>query len=220
MNRRLTDLQLERFNAESFSPEEKAKVAAVLAASPADAEALRLLRADDAAYFTTHPPAAFVAKVAPAPKKSWLPWLGALGFAVAAAVTLVVSQGRSGGANDDFGVKGDVAWRVTAETRVLAAGSEVRGGEALSFQVTAPRETWVAVVSHAPDGWFVYAPASAVKIGQSLLPVGAKLDDTRGVETLYLLSSDAPFDAEEEKWKLEKGQAPTVGVESLPFSKP
>ena len=60
MTRRLTDLQLERYQAEALSPEERAAVDQVLAKSPPDAEALRLLRAENAAFFVSQPPAAFV----------------------------------------------------------------------------------------------------------------------------------------------------------------
>lgn len=220
MTRRLTDLQLERFNADALSPAEKAAVEAVLAQSADDTEALRLLKADDAAYFLSNPPAAFVAKVAPAPKKqrSWLASLMTFGAVAAAMVALLVWRG---GFLDepDYGVKGDVAWRVTAADRVLQPGGVLHEGDVLSFQVTTGQPRWVAVISHAPDGWFVYSAAERVEEGESLLKTGAKLDATKGDETLYLVSAPEPFDAEGVKVALSGGLDGHVAVEELKLQK-
>ena len=80
MTRRLTDLQLERYQAEALSAQERSAVDQVLANSPPDAEALRVLRAENAA---------FVEKVMPTWKSPWR-WLGAFGAVAAAALLLVV----------------------------------------------------------------------------------------------------------------------------------
>jgi hypothetical protein len=214
----LTDLQLERFLADAMGADEKVRVEAVLARSPDDAEALRLLRADTDAFLLTAPPAAFVAKVLPEKKRAFGGWFAALGaFAAAALALFIVWKPQAG---DDLGVKGTVAWKVTAGQRTLAPSGAVSGGETLSFVVTAAKPAHAAVISHAPDGWFVYVPATPVALGQTLLPTGAKLDDNLGLETLYLVSGDAPFDALTVKDALAAGkQSPGVTVEVLAFEK-
>lgn len=210
MSRRLTDLQLERLLAEAMSPAEKSAAEKVLAASPEDAEALRLLRAESEAFLFSQPPAVFAEKVMPTPKASGFRlWWGAL-VAVAAALVLVFVA-RPVEPEDDVRVKGDVAWKVSAESRGLSDGAVVHGGETLSFQVTAPGKRWVAVVSRAPDGWFVYVPTTEVASGVSVLPVGARLDEKVGAEALHLISSATAFDAETVRAKLAADQ-PAAGV--------
>ena len=205
MTRRLTDLQLERYQAEALSTEERAAVDEVLTKSPPDAEALRLLRAENAAFFVTQPPAAFVEKVMPTKKSPWR-WLGALGAVAAAAALLLVVKTQAGtDADDDTRVKGGVGWHVTVSgqtgTRTLMEKTEVATGDTLSFQVATERQVFVAVISHAPDGWWVYAPSTgkvALRVGRglTLIPEGAQLDETEGDEMLYLVSSDQPFEPE------------------------
>ena len=223
MTRRLTDLQLERYQAEALSAEERAAVDQVLAKSPLDAEALRLLRAENAAFFVTQPPAAFVEKMMP-PKKSPWRWLGALGAVTAAAVLLLVVRNQAG-PDDDTRVKGGVGWHVTVSgqtgTRTLMEKTEVATGDTLSFQVATERQVFVAVISHAPDGWWVYAPSTgkeALRIGRglTLIPEGAKLDETEGDEMLYLVSSDQPFEPERLRDSMKNDVVPEgVTVEQL-----
>lgn len=221
MNRRLTDLQLERYLAEALSGEERAAVERVLAESAPDAEALRLLRADSAALFVSQPPAAFAQKVLPAKQASWRGWLGALG-AVAAAAALVLFF--RGGPDDETRVKGGVGWHITVSgqvgTRTLLDNAQVAPKETLSFQVATERPLFVAVISHAPDGWWVYAPAAgraAVRVerGLTLLPDGAQLDETEGQETLFLVSSEAPFDPEKVREAM-KGNVTPAGITAEP----
>ena len=74
-------------------------------------------------------------------------------------------------------------------------------GDTLTFQVATERPAFVAVISHAPDGWWVYAPAAgsdAVRVarGLTVIPDAARLDETEGDETIYLVSSEQPFDTE------------------------
>lgn len=203
MTRRLTDLQLERYQAEALSPEERSAVDQVLAKSPPDAEALRLLRAENAAFFVSQPPAAFVERVMPTKKSPWR-WLGAFSALAAAAALLLVVRNQVG-LDDDTRVKGGVGWHVTVSgqtgSRTLMESTQVSPGDTLSFQVATQKQVFVAVISHAPDGWWVYAPATgkeAVRVsrGLTLIPDGAKLDETEGDETLYLVSSEQPFEPE------------------------
>lgn len=216
MSRQLTDLQLEKFNADVLSPADKATVERVLAASPDDTEALRLLRADDAALFTALPPAAFAARVSPEKKKSRsLGWL--FGAVAAAALAVVAWQQQP---DDAFRVKGDVAWAVRADgPRALQAHARVHGGETLAFEVTTAEPVWAAVVSHAPDGWFVYVPATRVEAGVTTLPVGAQLDATTGDETLFLITAPTTFDAEAVKQALVDGGRGEWKAEAFPLRK-
>ncbi|MFT3712335.1 MAG: hypothetical protein QM817_32210 [Archangium sp.] len=218
MKRKLTDLHLERYAADALNPVEREQVKKVLAESPADAEALRLLEADTAAFLVKMPAAPFAEKVMPTPKPSpFRLWWGAL-VAVAAAVSFVVFRPVE---QPDIIVKGDVAWKVTASGKAVASGASVREGDTLEFEVTTGAPRWVAVVSHAPDGWFVYVPAMKVETGHLLLPTGAKLDATKGSESLHLLSSEAPFDADIAMAALVKGGAPTgISAERIELTKP
>lgn len=218
MSRRLSDLQLERLLADALGADEKARVEAVLQQSPADAEALRLLKADTEAFLFKAPAAPFVDQVLPAPRRSFFGWFASLGAVAAAALALFLVWKPAAG--DDFGVKGTVAWKVTAGQRTLTPKAGVPGGETLNFVVTSAKPAYAAVISHAPDGWFVYVPATRVEPGQTLLPTGAKLDANLGLETLHLVSSLTPFDALAVKDALVSGTAPpNVEVESLAFQK-
>lgn len=217
MNRRLTDLQLERYLAEALSPDERAAVEKLLAESTPDAEALRSLRASTAALFVSAPPAAFVEKVMPTRKASpWRSWLGALSAVAAAAALLLLVRSQLTD-DDEMRVKGGVGWHVTATnqrgTRTLMDQTQVEPGETLTFQVAADRRVYVAVVAHAPDGWFVYAPAEGsvafeVQRGLTVMPDAAQLDETLGNETLYLLSSDEPFEPTRIRDALKNGFTP------------
>jgi hypothetical protein len=218
MSRRLTDLQLERFLAEAMGAPEKASVEQVLAGSPEDAEALRLLRAESEAFLFQHPPAPFAEKVVPAEKKRGFQWWWGALLATAAAVLLVLVS-RPGG-DDETRVKGDVAWAVRVNERTALSGMKVQTGDTLTFQVATAESGYVAVVSHAPDGWFVYVPTTRVEKGVSVLPTGARLDGQLGNETLFLVSSSDFFDAEGVKSALGANMgSPGISVESVSLIK-
>ena len=227
MNRRLTDLQLERYLAEALSADERLAVEALLAQSPADAEALRSLQASTAALFVTHPPAAFVEKVMPTRRSPWRGWMGALSaLAAAAALLLIVRSQRD---DDETRVKGGVGWHVTvtgqAGTCTLLESAQVTPGDTLSFQVATEKRLFVAVISHAPDGWWVYAPAEgkeAVRVerGLTLIPDAARLDETEGQETLYLVSSEQPFEPEKLRESMKNNVIPDeIAVEPIAIVK-
>lgn len=224
MNRRLSDLQLERYLADALSPAERSAVEATLAQSTPDAEALQAMRASTAALFVTAPPAAFVEKVMPTRRSPWRGWLGALSAIAAAAALLLVMRSQQGD-DDDRRVKGGIGWHVTISgmsgTRTLQIGAQVNPGETLSFQVASDKPAFVAVISHAPDGWWVYAPSSgnqALKVerGLTLLPDGARLDETEGDETLYLVSSEQPFDPDRLRESMKGNVIPNeIAVEPI-----
>ena len=225
MNRRLTDLQLERYLAEALPPSERTAVESVLAQSAPDSDALQELRASTAALFVTAPPAAFVEKVMPTRRSVWRGWLGAFSALAAAAALLLVVRSSTTGDDDETRVKGGIGWHVTvtgqAGTRTLMTSAQVEPGETLSFQVATDRQAFVAVISHAPDGWWVYAPSvgnQAVRVerGLTLIPDGARLDETEGDETLYLVSSDQPFDPEKLRENMKSNVIPeTIQVEPI-----
>ena len=215
MNRRLSDLQLERYLAEALPADERAAVDRLLSESAPDAEALRLMKASTAALFTSLPPVAFVEKVMPAKKSPWRLWLGAFSAVAATAALLMIS--RSQQVEPETTVKGGVGWHATvsgqAGVRTLMQQALVAPGETLSFQVASDKPVFVAVLSHAPDGWWVYSPASGnhalrVERGLTLLPEGAQLDETEGDETLYFVSSDEPFDPDQLRESLKSNVRP------------
>jgi hypothetical protein len=210
MSRQLSDLLLERFSAHALSPTEHSQIVAILALSPDDEEALRLLRADNEALMLRLPPAAFAERVMPSPRlaRRWWLWGGVL-TAVASAMLWFVPTER------EFESKGNIGFQVTASgtrgTRVVSSHDRVSAGETLSFRVTTAEPMYCAVVSHAPDGFFVYVPTSRVEIGQTLLPQGAQLDATVGDETLFLVCSETAFDAEAARAQLRQS------AEGLPW---
>lgn len=233
MSRRLTDLQLERYLADSLGPGERAPLEAVLEGSEADRAALAELRADSAALLVRLPPAAFAEKVAPERRPTPFGRRWWLGVATAAVGSLVLVLTYRPGGDDDVRTKGAVAWRVTVtrggQTRVLERGGTAREGDVLSFEVTSGERGWVAVLSHAPDGWFVYAPrkmsqAFGLQKGTAVLPEAAELDGTTGAETLFLLWSATPFDVNEAKAAFEANPGLVtwgeVVVERRDFVKP
>ena len=223
MNRRLSDLQLERYLAEAVSPEERAAIDAVLAQSVPDADALQQLRASTAALFVTAPPAAFVEKVMPARRSPWRGWLGALTALAAAAALLLVVRNQQD--DDETRVKGGIGWHVTVTgqtgTHTLMESAQVVPGDTLTFQVATEKPAFVAVISHAPDGWWVYAPAAgsnAVRVerGLTVIPDAARLDETEGDETIYLVSSEQPFDPEKVRESMKSNVIPdAISVEPI-----
>lgn len=223
MNRRLTDLQLERYLAEALSPSERSAVEQVLAQSTPDSDALQQLRASTAALFVTAPPAAFVEKVMPTQRSPWRGWLGALSAVAAAAALLLVVRSQKD--DDETRVKGGIGWHVTVTgqtgTRTLLGNAHVLPGETLTFQVATEKPAFVAVISHAPDGWWVYAPASGrealrVPRGLTVISDAARLDETEGDETIYLVSSDGPFDPEKLRESMKSNVIPdAISVEPI-----
>jgi hypothetical protein len=208
MTRRLTDLLLERYLADALPSAQKAEVAAVLAASPDDAEALRVLQADTAAQWVTSPPAAVARRLVPE-KRQWWVWLAPLVAAVVAVFVVLPSKP----VEPEMTAKGGVAWAVTLtrDGGTSPLGKEAHAGDVLSFQVTTAERVFAAVLSVAADGVFVYEHAVELKPGSTLLPHAAKLDDTVGEETLVLVTCAEAFDAETLRKRLEADRAAVTG---------
>lgn len=204
MNRRLTDLQLERYLTEALAPEQRREVESVLASSPDDAAALADLRAENEAFLVRSPAPAFAARVVrERPKRRGLQaWFALAAVMATAGVVVLVGVNQP---EEGLHAKGAVAWGVTVthqgQTRTLESGMVVFADDVLSFQVTAAEATHVAVLSQDTNGLFAYVPSSGVKAvrvgpGVTLLPEGAKLDAILGNEELLLLSAPHSFGVE------------------------
>lgn len=235
MSRRVSDLQLERYLAEALTPTEVAQVEALLQASLEDQQALAALRADTAALFVKVPPAAFAHRVAPTPATSatrapWWRWAGA--FTASMALVAAIVSLRLGRDDDDLRTKGSTAWRITiAHGQTLQIANEhtvLHDGDVLSFEVTSSAKAFAAVISRAPDGFQMYAPASGtlaepVSAGVNTLHDAAALDSTTGDEVLYLLVSTQQFDPTEARRALEadptRTQWNSVVIERRAFKK-
>jgi hypothetical protein len=158
-------------------------------------------------------PPALLARRAPwKPRAAW----GALGLALAAGLLLVLRPAmpteRSKGAGPTLAMyvqHGD-------EVRRAGPGDEVSPGDAVRFAVTTPVPAYVAVLSLDPAGRaFVYFPdgdqAERVGAGSEVaLPLGTRLDATRGEERLLGLFCSAPVPLEPLRRGLEEsaGEAP------------
>lgn len=224
MSRRTTDLQLERYLAEALSGEELAQLRKTLEDSEEDRVALDALRADSAAFLVKQPPAAFAHRVAPvkAARPSW--WVGVLTSVAAVLVAgFIILQTPK---DDEVRTKGGHAWQVTVarDGQVRRAGAgPLHAGDVLSFEVTMSVAGFAAVVSHAPDGFAVYAPTQPVRVGVNVLEQAAALDGATGAEVLYLLVSTRSFDASAARQALEADPGMThwngVEVDRLALTK-
>jgi hypothetical protein len=132
----------------------------------------------------------------------WPRWVGALGCA--AALALAVGFGESGtrrkGAPWELGV---IARRASHRTERVLSGEQLRPGERLRFEVAAPSDGFVSVISLDAAGVvtaFVPAAGAALPVagGQRQLLDGAvALDETPGRERLELVACARPIDVGE-----------------------
>jgi hypothetical protein len=134
----------------------------------------------------------------------------ALGLAAAAASLLLVLRPAgerikgSGFALSMYVQHGD-------EVRRAGPGEVVAAGDAVRFAVTAPRESYVAVLSVDPKGRAsVYFPlgarAQAVAAGADVpLPLGTRLDASVGEERIVGLSCSSPVELEPLRAHLQSG---------------
>ena len=203
--RRLRDAVLEMYLASALDAEARARVEAVLAGSEADQARLAELRADAEALLVSHPPAAFAARVEPAPRGEgwrWGVWLGAV---LAACLTAVFSgvAPRPVEPSPEYAAKGGPlleVYRLREGGGVpVWPGERLGAGDSLQFGVKAGTRGYVAVLSRDGVGQVtVYYPyggdaAVAYAPGQPLLPGAIELDATPGTEELYALFSPEPF---------------------------
>ncbi|AKJ08376.1 uncharacterized protein DUF4384 [Archangium gephyra] len=203
--RRLQDAVLDMYLTGSLDPEARGRVESVLEGSEADRARLAELRADSEAFLVRHPPAAFVARLEPAPRGSTRRWGLLLGPALAACVAavLVALPPRPEEAPPAYVAKGGLVlgvYRLREGTGVpVEPGETLAAGDALRFEVKAGANGYVAVLSRDGAGrvtvYHPYGGAAAVAYTpqQPVLPGSIELDGTPGAEELYALFSPEPF---------------------------
>lgn len=206
---------LERYAAGDLPPEQQQHIAQQLAASADEQRRLDELRADSAAFLVKHPPGPLAAALSPARRPRWLTALAPALAVAAVAVLAVVYRGTT--INEpDIGVKGAVSltvWRQTpsGEPERLSPGAPLKAGDQLRFEVRAPRDGWVAVLSRDGAGAIntYYPPqgeiAARYLAAEPVLPGAIGLDDTTGTETLWVLFSERPFTLNEPLRTLRAG---------------
>jgi len=151
---------------------------------------------------------------------SWTPravW-GTAGLALAAGLLLVMRPAVPTERSKGAGGIPELAMYVQHgdEVRRAAPGEEVAPGDAVRFAVSTPVAAYVAVLSLDPTGRaFVYFPdgeqAAPMPAGTEVaLPLGTRLDATRGEERLLGLFCAAPVALEPVRLQLESsaGTAP------------
>jgi hypothetical protein len=133
-------------------------------------------------------------------QRGWRWWLRALWLAplAAAAVAMVVSPRqavRSKGGGWQLGV---YAQRPNGRVEAASPGAVMAPGDGLRFEVVAPEDGFVAVISlDARHTVTPFAPAAgkmaAVHRGRQLLDGAVRLGDALGPERLLLLACKHPF---------------------------
>ena len=206
MSRQVKDQVLEAFLAQTLDSAARTQVELLVASSPDDQARVAELRAESLAFLIQHPPAAFVAKLAPPKARAWwaTPWAWVpLGALVAAGLALFVVQEKSAEREDpEVTVKGERALALTIHRRtetgseVLAPDAVVHAGDELRFSVTSPARGFVAVFSG--DALTVLVPSSegqavAAPMGLALLDGAGQLDEAPGPERFALIWSAEPF---------------------------
>jgi len=158
--------------------------------------------------------------------RRWGPWLGAAVASAGIIAFLVVPRGgpsptRTKGATQlGFFVTG------AEGTRVGAPGEIVHPGDTLTFTVSAPAATHVAILSRDGAGKAsVYHPEVAVVAGRgTLLPTATVLDETLGTERIVAVFCEGAIDVEPLRLSLARGEpsaapegchAETVTIEKL-----
>ncbi len=199
--RRLKDAVLERYLAEALAAPARAEVEAVLAASEPDRRRVEELRADSAAFLTSHPPGRFAAQVANK-RRSKVFW--ALSLVPAAVLAASVAVFVGGQVEPPWSAKGGVALAVHVRrgqgSAKLKPGESVPRGAALRFEISAPKAGFVALISKDAQGRVTqYHPfegreAAPYEPRQPLLETAIQLEDVAGAEELYALWSAKPFE--------------------------
>lgn len=218
--RRIPDALLERYLAQDLAAEARADVEAKLAASASERARLEELRADSAAYLIKHPPGPLLAKAGldkPARPRWWLV-LAPLGAVACLALVVLAVRERE----PDSQVKGGLVLSVFrqreggAAAERLPSGATLSSGDRVRFEVRAPADGWVAVLSRDGAGRVtVYYPdhgrqAAPYTTSAALLPGATGLDDTRGPEQVWAVHGASPFALDPLVKALEAGGAPSA----------
>lgn len=153
-------------------------------------------------------------------RRTWKPRaaLGTVGLALAAGLLLVLRPSLPTERSKGQGLALSMYVQHGDEVRLAGPGDTVAPGDAVRFAVTTPVAAYVAVLSLNPAGRaFVYFPdaeqAAQVAAGLEVaLPLGTRLDATRGEERLLGLFCSSPVSLE----PLRLGLEATGGAAPLP----
>ena len=205
-DRKLTDVELERYLAGDLSPARVQTLEA--AATAADKQRIEELRAQNVAYLEGLDVAAEVraigrrmSKLEPPRKLGWWRWLiGAGALASAAAAIVLWVRKPSTPKDDDIITKGDdVSLVVHSESGRLASGDTIQPGDLLRFEVLARKPGFVAIVgvdgSGASTVYFPFGGTTSATFDptKTLLPGAIKIDATPGDERFYAFYAEQAF---------------------------
>ena len=198
-------LHLDRFLLDELDPAAAAEVRAHLPGCHRCSEAVEVLRPREAL------PPLLVAPLRP--RRRWVRVAAAAaGLAAAASVLLLVRPGpteRSKGNGFALGMYVQHG----GEVRRAGPGEPVAPGDAVRFAVTAPEGGYLAVLSLDPAGHasIYYPPASRaapVAAGSDQpLPLGTRLDQTRGEERIVGLLCSSAVELEPVRAALARGES-------------
>ena len=216
MSRPIPDALLERYLAGDLPEAKRQEIEALLAASPAEQARVDALRADSAAFFVAHPPAPLIAKLESSrPSRRWLSLLMPAFGAVAALLVAIIYFVRQP-TEDEYGVKGTIALSVfreaqTGQGEMVPPGATLKPGDKVRFEVRAPKDGWVAVLSKDGAGrvtiYYPFGGTAAVRYqtSEAMLPGAIGLDETPGAETAWVLYGPRPFTLQRYVDTLEHG---------------
>jgi hypothetical protein len=215
--RHIPDALLERYLTDALQAQAKAGIEATLATSPADQARLEELRADSAAFLLQRPTRIVVERFEKEQRRArrWR-WPLLLAPALAAVALLLIPRLPPKDPDGPITVKGSV---ILALHRKAGSGSvpvspevPLVPGDSLRFEVKAPANGFIAVVSKDSSGAIsVYYPygsdgAAPYDATQPLLPGAIELDATLGREDVYALHSTQPFELAWARKALEEGR--------------
>ena len=200
-DRTIPEVLLERYLAGDVTAAQKQSIEATLAASATERARLEDLRADSSAFFIKHPVGPVVAKLEVPRRSAWLSWwVPALGAAAAMPVAGVFGLRFN---DTDFAAKGSIALtahrKTITGTEALAAGAVTHPGDEVRFELRAPYEGFVAVLSKDGAGQTsVYYPAdaqtaAAYQPAAPMLPAATRLDAALGPERIIAVYGRQAF---------------------------
>lgn len=216
---RVSRFDVERLACGELTGDEAARVQRAVDADPALQDFLRELRADDAAFLLLQPPAAFMARLAPATTgtpATMTPWARAAAFlgdlrlqlaagAMAAAVLVAVVVVPGTGGDDDGPIRGKGGEQQPALSffvkedggaRLGNAGETLKPGDQIQLAVTDASPRALVVVGVDSAGVVsVYASEVTTTVpkgqtGPRPLPAALVLDDVVGAERFFVVYGD------------------------------
>jgi hypothetical protein len=209
MTRRLKDPVLEKYLAGAMDEVARQAVDKTLAESPQDAERLKELQVDSAAFLTLHPPGAFAARVLKEQTPWWrrpMLWLPLVAGAAAAVAVMIRPS------EPELLTKGAVTLvlhrKSASGSEVVGAGHALRSGDALRFQVRSGAPGFTAIFSKDASGLVTLAPRDAQAApSETILEDAVTLDDAPGPETFIVVWAPKVFEVEHARQVLAGGRA-------------